>query len=70
MLAVVDEARVLAGEAHAAWPESFNEMFAQATGAFANRAGGSRGALAGHGFQSAPVGVVAAGELNEGDAEP
>jgi hypothetical protein len=38
MLAVVDEARVLAGEAHAAWSESFNEMFAQAAGAFANAA--------------------------------
>src|SRR5215467_15910564 len=36
MLAVVDEARVLAGEAHAAWSESFNELFAQAAGAFAN----------------------------------
>jgi SRSO17 transposase len=38
MLAVVDEARVLAGEAQAAWSESFNEMFAQAAGAFANAA--------------------------------
>ena len=38
MPAVVDEARVLAGEAHAAWSESFNEMFAQAAGAFANAA--------------------------------
>jgi SRSO17 transposase len=38
MLAVVDEARVLAGEAHAAWSESFNELFAQAAGAFGNAA--------------------------------
>jgi SRSO17 transposase len=38
MLAAVDEARVLAGEGHAAWSESFNEMFAQVAGAFANAA--------------------------------
>jgi len=38
MLAVVDEARVLAGEAHAAWSESFNELFAQVAGAFGNAA--------------------------------
>jgi hypothetical protein len=29
MLAVMDEARVRAGDGHAAWSESFNEMFAQ-----------------------------------------
>ena len=38
MLAVVDETRVLAGEAHAAWSESFNELFAQVAGAFGNAA--------------------------------
>ena len=38
MLGVVDEARVLAGEAHAAWSESFNELFAQVAGAFGNAA--------------------------------
>ena len=38
MLGVVDEARVLAGEAHAAWSESFNELFAQVAGVFANAA--------------------------------
>jgi SRSO17 transposase len=38
MLSVVDGARVLAGEAHAAWSESFNEMFAQVAGVFGNAA--------------------------------
>ena len=38
MLAAVNDARVRAGEAHAAWSESFNEMFAQAAGVFANAA--------------------------------
>jgi SRSO17 transposase len=38
MLAVMDEARVLAGEAHAAWSESFNELFAQVAGVFGNAA--------------------------------
>ena len=38
MLAVVDDARVRAGEAHAAWSESFNELFAQVAGDFANAA--------------------------------
>ncbi len=38
MLAVVDEARVRAGDGHAAWSESFNEMFAQAAGVFGNAA--------------------------------
>jgi len=38
MLGVVDEARVLAGEAHAAWSESFNELFAQVAGEFRNAA--------------------------------
>jgi len=38
MLGAVDEARVLAGEAHAAWSESFNELFAQVAGAFGNAA--------------------------------
>ncbi len=36
MLGVVDGARVRAGEAHAAWSESFNELFAQVAGVFAN----------------------------------
>jgi SRSO17 transposase len=36
MLAVVDDARMRAGVGHAAWPESFNEMFAQVAGVFAN----------------------------------
>src|SRR5712692_2750064 len=38
MLGVVDEARVLAGEAQAAWSESFNELFAQVAGEFRNAA--------------------------------
>jgi len=38
MLGVVDEARVLAGDGHAAWSESFNELFAQVAGVFANAA--------------------------------
>src|SRR5260370_12997501 len=38
MVGAVDEARVLAGEAHAAWSESFNELFAQVAGAFGNAA--------------------------------
>jgi SRSO17 transposase len=38
MLAVVDEARVAADAGHAAWSESFNEMFAQVAGVFANAA--------------------------------
>ena len=38
MLAVVDDARVRAGDGHAAWSESFNEMFAQVAGVFANAA--------------------------------
>jgi SRSO17 transposase len=36
MLAVVDEARVVAGDGHAAWSESFNEMFMQVAGVFSN----------------------------------
>ena len=36
MLAVVDDARMRAGDGHAAWSESFNEMFAQVAGVFAN----------------------------------
>jgi SRSO17 transposase len=36
MLAVVDDARMRAGVGHAAWSESFNEMFAQVAGVFAN----------------------------------
>jgi SRSO17 transposase len=35
---VVDDARVRADAGHAAWSESFNEMFAQAAGVFANAA--------------------------------
>ena len=38
MLAVVDDARVRTGEGHAAWSESFNEMFAQVAGCFGNAA--------------------------------
>ena len=38
MLAVVDDARVRAVDGHAAWSESFNEMFAVAAGAFGNAA--------------------------------
>jgi SRSO17 transposase len=38
MLTVVDDARVRAGDGHAAWSESFNEMFAQAAGVFGNAA--------------------------------
>ena len=38
MLTVVDDARVRAGEAHAAWSESFNELFAQVAGDFGNAA--------------------------------
>src|SRR5260221_141160 len=36
MLAVVDDARVRAGDRHAAWSESFSEMFAQVAGVFSN----------------------------------
>jgi SRSO17 transposase len=36
MLDVMDEARQRAGEAHAAWSERFNEMFAQVAGEFEN----------------------------------
>src|SRR6202453_5156160 len=38
MLSVVDDARVLALDEHAAWSESFNEMFAQVAGCFGNAA--------------------------------
>ena len=38
MLAVMKDARVQAGDGHAAWSESFNEMFAQAAGVFSNAA--------------------------------
>jgi SRSO17 transposase len=38
MLGVVDGARVRAGEAHAAWSESFSELFAQVAGVFGNAA--------------------------------
>jgi SRSO17 transposase len=36
MLAVVDDARAVAGNGHAAWSELFNEMFMQVAGAFSN----------------------------------
>ena len=36
MLGVVDDARVAAGDGHAAWSESFNEMFMQVAGVFSN----------------------------------
>jgi SRSO17 transposase len=38
MLGAVDEARVLAGDGHGAWSESFNELFAQVAGVFGNAA--------------------------------
>ena len=38
MLAVVGDARVAAGAGHAAWSESFSEMFAQVAGVFGNAA--------------------------------
>jgi len=38
MLTVVDDARVQAGDGHAAWSESFNEMFARVAGVFGNAA--------------------------------
>ena len=38
MLSVVEDARVLASVEHAAWSESFNEMFAQVAGCFGNAA--------------------------------
>ncbi len=43
MLSVVDEVRVAAGEAHAAWSESFNELFAQVAGVFGNVSARRRG---------------------------
>jgi SRSO17 transposase len=36
MLAVVGETRMVAGDGHAAWSESFNEMFMQVAGVFSN----------------------------------
>jgi SRSO17 transposase len=36
MLAVVDDARVVAGDGRGAWSELFNEMFVQAAGVFSN----------------------------------
>jgi SRSO17 transposase len=36
MLCVVDDARAVAGDGHAAWSESFNEMFMQVAGVFSN----------------------------------
>jgi SRSO17 transposase len=36
MLSVVDDARVQAQDGHAAWSESFNELFAQVAGVFGN----------------------------------
>ena len=36
MLAVVDDARVAPADGHAAWSESFNEMFVQVAGVFSN----------------------------------
>ena len=38
MLTVVDDSRVLAGDGHAAWSESFSELFAQVAGVFGNAA--------------------------------
>jgi hypothetical protein len=42
MLTVVDDARLLAGGEHAAWPERFNEMFALVAGEFENAASRER----------------------------
>jgi SRSO17 transposase len=36
MLAVMEDTRVRAADAHAAWSERFNEVFAQVAGSFAN----------------------------------
>ena len=36
MLAAVDDARMQAGDGHAAWSESFNEMFMQVADVFSN----------------------------------
>jgi hypothetical protein len=36
MLSVVDDARVEAQDGHAAWSESFNELFARVAGVFGN----------------------------------
>ena len=36
MLAVMEGSRAGAADAHAAWPESFNEMFAEVAGVFSN----------------------------------
>ncbi len=36
MLCAVEDARAVAGDGHAAWSESFNEMFMQVAGAFSN----------------------------------
>ncbi len=36
MLAVMEDARVQAADAHAAWSESFNQLFAQVAGVFGN----------------------------------
>jgi SRSO17 transposase len=38
MLAVTKDTRVQAGDGHAAWSESFNELFAQVAGVFSNAA--------------------------------
>jgi SRSO17 transposase len=38
MLAVVEDTRVQAADAHAVWSESFNELFAQVAGVFSNAA--------------------------------
>jgi len=36
MLAVADDTRAVARNGHAAWPESFSEMFMHVAGVFAN----------------------------------
>jgi hypothetical protein len=36
MLAVMEDARVQAADAHAVWSERFNELFAQVAGCFSN----------------------------------
>ena len=43
MLSVMDDARMEALDGHAAWPETFNEMFAQVAGVFGNASVRRRG---------------------------
>ncbi len=43
MLAVMEDARVHGGDGHAAWSESFNELFGQVAGVFSNASVSRRG---------------------------